>query len=439
MKKTILVSALCGMIFCGITAFAEQPEVKYDCINRTVDVLYQAQESGTITFKMEYTETNRISGLFEKVTDEENKAEFNIVLPQSAPYGDYLITVCDNGSGEMYEEHFTHRKPSSDCDITSFSIKGQKAVISGTGITLTLPYGTDLKTLVPVFETEGTVYIDTAVQTSGISIVNFTDTQIYKVVAEDGTEKTYYVKVGVEPKKQSGGSGSGGSSGGSGGGGGSSSVSSGGSLSSIITYTPPSQKPEAIEQQPDSEGNNQQYTVSDFIDVSQSHWAYPVIMKLKSAGIIEGVDDQRYEPERSVTYAEFLKLLVSVADLSDSSLEIDALKGYENEWYYEYAKKALSHHIQIDNEPFNEPLTREKMAQLLYLTIQVKGITLDQDMEISFLDKDSINGQYLEAVEVLSTSDVLHGDENGNFRPQDSLSRAEAAVVISYLNEEVAK
>ena len=164
-----------------------------------------------------------------------------------------------------------------------------------------------------------------------------------------------------------------------------------------------------------------------------------MIMQLKAAGIVDGVDDLYYEPERSITYAEFLKLLVSVANLSDTGVEVASLYGQEDEWYYEYAKKAISHHIQIAEEPFDAPLTREKMAQLLYLTIQVKGITLSQDLDISFLDEDLINDEYREAVEVLSTSDVLRGDGTGNFRPKDSLSRAEAAVVISYLKEEAAK
>lgn len=425
MKKLLLI-AICGVLFGGITVFAGEPEVVYDCLNRTVDVSYQAQESGTITFKMEYVDTNRVCGLFEKVTDAENKATFHITLPQNAPYGDYCITLYDNNSGERYEDRITHREPSSDCEITAFSIKGRQALISGGNITLTLPYGTDRKILVPIFETAGTVYVDTVEQISGESIVDLSRPKTYTVIAEDGTERSYYVTVNVEPAKQSGGSSGGSTGGGSNG------------LGNVITYIPPAEKPDITQQQPGGEEQDSD-TGDQFIDVPVSHWAHSVIMQLKAAGIVDGVDDLYYEPERSITYAEFLKLLVSVANLSDTGVEVASLYGQEDEWYYEYAKKAISHHIQIAEEPFDAPLTREKMAQLLYLTIQVKGITLSQDLDISFLDEDLINDEYREAVEVLSTSDVLRGDGTGNFRPKDSLSRAEAAVVISYLKEEAAK
>jgi hypothetical protein len=416
-KKIIYILSVYLILFCGITVFAEKLDVKYDCLSRTVDVTYQAEESATITFKMECIDTDRICGLFEKITDEENKAVFNIILPESAAYGDYCVTLRDSASNELYEEHFTHRQASSDCEIISFSIKGEKALISGENIILTLPYGTDLKRLVPVFETAGTAYVGTEEQISGKSIIDLTEPKIYTIIAEDGTKKSYQVEVDVEPKKQSGGS-------------------SGGSYGSIITYLPPAETPEVIDNE--SEETKEQYSESCFVDVPDSHWAYTVIMRLKTEGIVNGVDDQHYEPERSVTYAEFLKLLVSVTRLSDKNVGTEELNGLENEWYYEYAKKAISNNIRLDNEEFSSPLTREKMAQLLYLTVQAKGITLDQDLEMNFLDEDKISQAYIEAVEVLSTSEVLHGDDEGNFRPKDTLSRAEAAVVIDYLNSTVA-
>ena len=42
----------------------------------------------------------------------------------------------------------------------------------------------------------------------------------------------------------------------------------------------------------------------------------------------------------------------------------------------------------------------------------------------------------VEAIEVVQSVGVMVGDENGNFRPGDSVSRAEMAVVMGLVNTE---
>jgi len=81
---------------------------------------------------------------------------------------------------------------SNECDITSFTIAGVAATISGTNITAEVPAGTDVTALTPVIVTSdgATVEPETA--------QDFSSAVEYTVTAEDGvTKKTYTVTITV--------------------------------------------------------------------------------------------------------------------------------------------------------------------------------------------------------------------------------------------------
>jgi bacillolysin len=92
----------------------------------------------------------------------------------------------------------------SSKEITSFAFQGLApavtAVISGTTITCTVPANTDLSSLVASFTNSPYSYVrkGSIVQTSGVNSNDFTTTQVYTVVAQDGTTKNYTVKVTKE-------------------------------------------------------------------------------------------------------------------------------------------------------------------------------------------------------------------------------------------------
>lgn len=87
---------------------------------------------------------------------------------------------------------------SSSKDITSFSILGIRGVIGTNTITLTLPHGTVLSSLVATFVTTGrTVAVGEVIQISGSTQNDFTNQVVYTATAEDTSTKTYTVVVTV--------------------------------------------------------------------------------------------------------------------------------------------------------------------------------------------------------------------------------------------------
>lgn len=93
---------------------------------------------------------------------------------------------------------------SSEKVINTFSFEGLTPVVvasvSGTNITATVPFGTDVTKLVATFtaSSKATLSIGQTIQKSGTSINDFTKSVTYIVTAEDGTTKTYIVTVTID-------------------------------------------------------------------------------------------------------------------------------------------------------------------------------------------------------------------------------------------------
>ncbi|MFO0319279.1 MAG: DUF6242 domain-containing protein, partial [Neisseriaceae bacterium] len=89
---------------------------------------------------------------------------------------------------------------SSSAVISYFGINGKQGVQVGHNINVSLPYGTDVASLVSVFNTDGEkVTVNGAEQKSGETVNNFTNPVVYTAHAYDGiTTVDYTVTVNVE-------------------------------------------------------------------------------------------------------------------------------------------------------------------------------------------------------------------------------------------------
>jgi hypothetical protein len=119
----------------------------------------------------------------------------NFTSPQN-----YTVTAAD-GTTKVYTVSVTIG-PNSAKDITAFNFVSPAVTgtIIGTTISLTVPFGTNVTSLVPTFSTTGaSVNVGGVAQTSGITAGNFTSPLNYTVTAADGTTKVYTVSVTIGP------------------------------------------------------------------------------------------------------------------------------------------------------------------------------------------------------------------------------------------------
>ena len=152
---------------------------------------------------------------------------------------------------------------------------------------------------------------------------------------------------------------------------------------------------------------------------------------------VERTEDGRigrmFYPERTMTRAEVL----STVTRSD----FPAVRSYggeftdvpETAWYYDCVKRAYEAGlIEADSEMFDPdgPATREFTA--LVLSRAMNGGTRG---DIVFNDVSELSPECLVAAELLVGSGIIGGYEDGSFRPQRTVTRAEYAVMLKRILE----
>jgi len=169
---------------------------------------------------------------------------------------------------------------------------------------------------------------------------------------------------------------------------------------------------------------------SMFSDVN-GHWAQATIEELASKGIVNGKGAGLYDPEGKVTRAEFSKLLMCIVESNFQSVEGELIDVPKDAWFNPYVYEALKQSIFFINElnggyflP-NSAADRETVA---VWAVRLLGVEGDSNTT-PFVDNASIDNKV--AVATAYNQGIISGDAGtGKFRPDDPLTRAEAATII---------
>jgi len=156
-----------------------------------------------------------------------------------------------------------------------------------------------------------------------------------------------------------------------------------------------------------------------FPDVAGDHWAYLAIDRLVNEGVINGMPDGTFNPTGTVSRAEFVKMLGADTNMPEVIYgDVDS-----THWAYEYIARSG---MEPDAEGNFKPavaITRGEVVKLLYKRFAggAKAIApyhIWKDGESS----DSVAWAY--------NTGLMIGADKINLRLNDSLTRAEAAMLI---------
>lgn len=199
-----------------------------------------------------------------------------------------------------------------------------------------------------------------------------------------------------------------------------------------------------------SSGNySQDYSVvkkpeqKSFADIDESmSWAKPAIENLCGKGIINGRDENTFAPMDNVTRAEFLKIAVSAFEIKSADAGISFSDVTEDKWYYECVKAAYSLGIVTGYSDTyfgaDDNITRQDAAVILQRALKAAGKEIENKAESKdFADGTEISDYAKEAVAALSGAGILNGDDYGSFNPKNNCTRAQAAVMVSNVLEQL--
>lgn len=167
-----------------------------------------------------------------------------------------------------------------------------------------------------------------------------------------------------------------------------------------------------------------------FNDIDNVSWAKEAIAELCSKEIISGYEDGTFKPYNTVTRAEYTKLIVSLVD----DLKTNASTGFSDvsatDWFAPYIEKAVANGIVNgvgDKFLPDNSITREDAAVIIYRFLKDK---INLTNKISFADEGDISEYAKEAVSYLAGAGIINGIGDGIYMPKNTLTRAQAAVLI---------
>ncbi|MCY9661742.1 S-layer homology domain-containing protein [Paenibacillus chondroitinus] len=180
------------------------------------------------------------------------------------------------------------------------------------------------------------------------------------------------------------------------------------------------------------------YTVLEvsksFADVPQSHWAADVIQALASKLIISGTSEQNFEPESKVTRAQFTALMARALKLKMTNSTTSFQDVQSSDWFAPEVAAAVQAGIvngrETDKFEPNALVSREEMTAILMRSYSLLHGKTDPAAASSFSDEAAIGEWALADVKAAAALDLIQGRSEGQFEPQGFATRAEAAQVL---------
>ena len=171
----------------------------------------------------------------------------------------------------------------------------------------------------------------------------------------------------------------------------------------------------------------------DFDDLSKEHYAYIAVMSMVEKGVLSGVGEKRFEPDRFVKREEFAQMLYKAFNVPDSDSTFEDVG--KNEWFYKPVSACCGAGIikGVSDSHFGSgaSLTRQDACVMLYRLLGEPTV----ELEAEFADRESAAPYAKNAIDALYSMEVIRGTEDNRFMPQSELTRAQAAMIIYNISE----
>lgn len=170
-----------------------------------------------------------------------------------------------------------------------------------------------------------------------------------------------------------------------------------------------------------------------FSDLPSSHWAGGAVKQLAARQLVQGVSLDRFEPKRAVTRAEFAAMLVRSLGITGAA-GTDFADVQPGKWYAEavYAAKQAGIVNGLTESSFgpDKAVTRQEMASMLVRAYAYAAGTQAGAAAADFPDTQHAPEWAKTAIGQAVQLKLLQGQTSGRFAPEQSGTRAESAQMI---------
>lgn len=174
-----------------------------------------------------------------------------------------------------------------------------------------------------------------------------------------------------------------------------------------------------------------------FTDVPTTHWAFRFIAELVERGAISGYPDGKFYPDKTVTREEFAKIMVAAAGLTavpaQASSYADVPLTYWSSPFVETAKPYMTAY-QNGGQLYFKPTAGALREDMAVAVVRLKGYDArlaDLSMiRTMFSDVSAISTEAQPYVALAVENGIISGYDDGTFRGQATITRAEAAAIL---------
>lgn len=178
-----------------------------------------------------------------------------------------------------------------------------------------------------------------------------------------------------------------------------------------------------------------------YIDVTANQWYYDEVARVSRYGYMEGIGNQKFAPQSTLTRGMTVTILGRIAQIREELYTIQT--GFTDvspdRFYGPYvawaAESGVTKGMTETTFAPDSPVTREQMAAFIARFADYMYWTLDEtDTPVAgFRDQPAVSNFARGSLELMRTTGIIQGDTNGNFNPQNPITRAETAAMISRL------
>lgn len=164
-------------------------------------------------------------------------------------------------------------------------------------------------------------------------------------------------------------------------------------------------------------------------DIS-GHWAETYINSLVKSGVVSGFEDYTFRPDIPATRAEFVKLVVSALNLgADADCNFADIQ--KNSWYFSYISSAFANGLVTgDENGMFRPNEYITREDAAVIIYRALKDKLSKNTDGTFIDFELVSDYAKEAVSVLKADEILNGNENGSFEPDSETTRAQIVAML---------
>gem|GEM_PF-2046984 len=176
---------------------------------------------------------------------------------------------------------------------------------------------------------------------------------------------------------------------------------------------------------------------SQRFDDTKKHWAKDFIDYVVGRGLLDGSRENKFYPNEKMTRGMLVTALGKLAGVNVKKYETNSFTDVQNEsFYHPYIEWAYSKGVVygIGDGTFapDKSITREEMAVIFERYAKVMGCKIPVTREASvYEDKEQIGTEYGESVKAMQQAGIMMGIDGNKFNPKGNATRAEVSAMLS--------